>query len=103
MMFLEDVEIKAAFRHMLTRAGWTPPRSGSQDSPSKACAAAKAPAAGAPDATDLMGADSFLVMAHVQGDEVRHAKAVLDDAGHTGLEVHPAAAAPAGERFVVAA
>ena len=48
-----------------------------------------------------IAADSFLVMAHGPADEVAHAKAILDDAGHTQLEVHGAAAnAPAAEHFV---
>ncbi len=49
-----------------------------------------------------IAADSFLVMAHGQGDEVGHAKAILDGAGHTQLEVH-AAATPVVDRFKVVA
>ena len=48
-----------------------------------------------------IAADGFLVMAHGPADEVAHAKAIMDDAGHTQLDVHAAAAnATAAERFV---
>lgn len=48
-----------------------------------------------------IAADSFLVMAHGPSDEVSHAKAILDGAGHTQLDVHAAAVAPASDQFVV--
>jgi len=50
-----------------------------------------------------IAADSFLVMAHGPSDEVTHAKAILDGAGHTQLDHHSAALAPASDRFVVVA
>lgn len=50
-----------------------------------------------------IAADSFLVMAHRQSDEVNHAKAILNGAGHTQLDIHAAAVAPASDRFVVVA
>ena len=50
-----------------------------------------------------IAADSFLVMAHGPGEDVSHAKAILDSAGHTKLDVHAAVAAPASDRFVVVA
>ena len=49
-----------------------------------------------------LAADSFLVMAHGESSEVSHAKAILDGAGHSQLDVHPAAA-PVSDRFVVVA
>ena len=49
-----------------------------------------------------IAADGFLVMAYGPADEVAHAKAILDDAGHTQLDVHDATTTvPAAERFVV--
>ncbi len=48
-----------------------------------------------------IAADSFLVMAHGPSDEVAHARSILDDAGHTQLDVHGAAAT--SDRFVVVA
>lgn len=50
-----------------------------------------------------IAADSFLVMAHGQGDEVSHAKSILDGAGHTQMDVHTASTASASDRFVVIA
>ena len=48
-----------------------------------------------------IAADSFLVMVHGPSDEVSHAKAILDGAGHTQMDVHAGAVAPANDRFVV--
>lgn len=51
-----------------------------------------------------LAADSFLVMAHGPTDEVDRARAMLDQAGHTQLDVHGAPVpAPATDRFVVVA
>ncbi len=50
-----------------------------------------------------LAADSFLVMAHCESNEVSHAKAILDGAGHTQLDVNAAVTAPKSDRFVVVA
>lgn len=45
-----------------------------------------------------IAADNFLVMAHGDSGEISRAKAILDDAGHTQIDVHAAAVAPASDR-----
>jgi hypothetical protein len=50
-----------------------------------------------------LAADSFLVITHGESNEVSHAKAILDGAGQTQLDVHAATAATASDRFVLVA
>ena len=55
------------------------------------------------DYETAVAADGFLVMAHGDGEAVRHARATLDLAGPTRLDVHEAAPLGSGERTVVGA
>jgi hypothetical protein len=49
-----------------------------------------------------IAADGFLVLASGSPDEVNHAKAILDESGHTRLDVHAAATATPVEHALTA-
>ena len=50
-----------------------------------------------------IAADGFLVMVHGHGEELSHARAILDSAGHTQIDQHPGLSAAASEQFKVVA
>ncbi len=55
------------------------------------------------DYETAIAADGFLVMAHGEGDAVRHAHEILDGAGPTQLELHAPAPMASSGRVVVGA
>ena len=50
-----------------------------------------------------LAADGFLVMAHGPSDQVVHARSILEDAGHSQLDVHGASPVATADRFKVVA